>query len=200
MLSAKCFKFLRQSDIIASAKEGPKLSNAILSDPKLKAIEDCLVWLVPLFQIHGVPYQIVGGLAAKFHGAKRALVDIDFYADMRAAGFPAVLTDIKEYLSWGPEHFKDQSWDITFLKIDFGLQRIEIGDSNDAYFFDRVGGQWIKQEIDYAGSVDFKVFGLTVQVMPKQALISYKRMLGREVDLADLADLDSDIPSERSQA
>lgn len=165
-------------------------SECITRDPKAKFIKECLVWLIPILEEFSVPYQIVGGLAAKFYGSQRSLVDLDFYADMRATGFPSVLREIRSHLIWGPEHFKDQNWDITFLKIDFCTQRIEIGDSNDAYFFDRNAGQWVSQKIDFANSLSFNIFGIAVEVMPKQALIDYKRLLAREVDVADLIDLE----------
>jgi hypothetical protein len=48
-------------------------------------ISQALNWIVSLLNRHHIPYQIVGGLAAKAYGARRALVDIDMYVPLEQA-------------------------------------------------------------------------------------------------------------------
>jgi hypothetical protein len=87
----------------------------------------------------------------------------------------------------GPEHFVDDSWDITFVKIDYRGQRIELGDSStEPKFFNRKKRRWEVQRIDYEHSSIVEVFGVEVPVMPKDELIRYKSALGREVDAANI--------------
>lgn len=148
-------------------------------------VQSALAWMVEILHRHNVPYQVVGGLAAKAYGAQRPLFDIDMYVPFdRATG---VLEEIAPYITWGPEHYVDDSWDITFLKIDYAGQRIEFGDSSThPCFFKRKDQRWEEQVIDYANSVCVDIFGIAVSVMPKEELVRYKSALGREVDVLDI--------------
>ena len=144
-----------------------------------------LAWVVGLLQRHGIPFQAVGGLAARAYGATRPLIDLDFYIER----FPELLPEASAYVVWGPEHYRDADWDITFVKLSYAGQQIEFGDATDAYFFDRAARRWVRQEIDFGASVWRDVLGVRVPVMPLPELIAYKRRLDREVDRMDLAEL-----------
>lgn len=152
-----------------------------------------LAWITEGLRQHGVTHQVVGGLAAKAHGARRPLADIDLYVPFdRAEG---LLEKVKPFFTWGPERHAGGEWNLTFLKIDYRGQRIELGDSSTApCYFNRKVGRWEEQRIDYGSSVTVGVFGIEVEAMPKDELIRYKRHLGREVDLIDIEQLTSDAP------
>ena len=127
----------------------------------------------------------MGGLAAKAYGARRPLVDIDMYVPFeKAAG---VLAEIKPYITWGPAYSLDDWWDLTYLKIDYHGQRIEIGDSStNPRFYNRRDQRWEPQTIDFARSNMLTLSGVEVAVMPKDELLAYKAMLDREVDHLDI--------------
>lgn len=146
-----------------------------------------LAWVVDLLQRHGISFQAVGGLAARAYGATRPLVDLDFYIPMER--FPELLPEISPYVVWGPEHFRDESWDVTFVKLSYAGQPIEFGDRTRAYFFDRSAGAWMRQEIDFERSIWCEVLGVRVPVIPRAELIAYKRQLGRDVDRLDLDEI-----------
>ncbi len=95
-----------------------------------------LRWIVDVLERHQVPYQIVGGAATRAYGACRELVDIDIYLPFdEAAG---LLEEIRPYVTWGPEHHSGDEWDLTFLKLDYGGQKVELGDSSSGpRHFDR---------------------------------------------------------------
>lgn len=162
-----------------------KGTNQVRSDSKTKTVRRALVWIVDALNRHGVPYQVVGGLAARAYGARRGLVDIDIYVPFdEAAG---LLEELQPHVAWGPEHFVDDSWDITFMKIDYRGQRIELGDSStEPKFFNWKDRRWEVQRVDYERSAIAEVFGVEVLVMPKDELLRYKSALGREVDVADI--------------
>jgi hypothetical protein len=44
-----------------------------------KKVGEALAWVAGVLERHGVPYQIVWGLAARAHGAARPVVDVDLY-------------------------------------------------------------------------------------------------------------------------
>lgn len=146
-----------------------------------------LAWVVDLLQRRRIPFQAVGGLAARAYGATRPLVDLDFYIPMER--FHELLPEINPHRVWGPEHYRDASWDIIFVKLSYAGQPVEFGDSTRAYFFDRVAGAWMRQEIGFDRSVWCEVLGVRVPVMPRSELIAYKRHLDRDVDRLDLNEI-----------
>ena len=146
-----------------------------------------LAWIVDLLQRHHVPFQAVGGLAARAYGATRELVDLDFYVRMDQLG--PLLGEIAPHLTWGPAHHEDEHWDITFAKLTFAGQQIEIGDSVAAFIRARSSGERVQQTIAYEQPIWFDFHGVAVPVMPKAALVAYKRLLDREADRLDLAEI-----------
>ena len=149
-----------------------------------------LAWIVGLLERHVIPYQVVGGLAARAYGATRPVNDVDLYVPFDLAGF--AIEEIQSSIVWGPQRHVDDHWDLTFLKANFGEQRVEIGDSSSIpRFFDAGEGRWVSQRIDYYASVRVELFGVRVAVMPKKELVRYKLALGREVDLVDVGQISS---------
>jgi hypothetical protein len=149
--------------------------------------EQALRWIVDILNWHEVPFQVVGGLAARAYGATRPLHDIDMYIPMHR--FPDIHPDVADYVIWGPEHQKDEHWDLVYVKIDYEGQRIEMGDADNTQIYDAKTQTWIKQQIDFARSEMIEVYSTVVPVMPKHQLIEYKTMLAREVDDLDLSQI-----------
>ena len=61
-----------------------------------KKVGAALAWIVEILERHGVPYQVVGGLAARAHGAERPIVDIDLYVPFDLAD--AALEEIRSHV------------------------------------------------------------------------------------------------------
>ena len=77
------------------------------------------------------------------------------------------------------------------MAIVYKGQQIEIGDSDRTKIYDSKQGIWIPQKINYSNSELVQVFDIELPIMPKQQLIEYKRILSREVDIQDLAEITS---------
>lgn len=151
-------------------------------------VRPALEWIVGVFDRCGVPYQVVGGLAALAHGGSRPLHDIDLYAPLTGQGH--LLEAIANHTVWGPQHFRDESWDLVFMKLQFDGMRLEIGDtSSQPRYFDRQRNVWVVQDIDFDASERRTVFGVTLSVIPLHQLLDYKAALGRPVDREDIRDL-----------
>ena len=115
-------------------------------------------------------------------------MDVDLYVPFDQA--QSALEEIRPNVVWGPEHHAGDEWDLTFLKADHGGQRVELGDSSsDPRFFDREKGSWIPQRVDYDAGVRVELLGVRAWVMPEEELVRYKRVLGRPVDLDDVAQI-----------
>lgn len=147
-----------------------------------------LTWIVGALREHNILYQVVGGLAARAYGANRPLADIDLYVPFDLAA--DLLGKIRPFVTWKPERYVDEAWDMTFLKLDLYGQWIELGDSStDPRFFSAKNGCWERQHIYYANSTSARMFDIEIEVMPKDELIRYKSSLGREVDLTDIGQM-----------
>ena len=151
--------------------------------------QSALKWIIQAVNKHNLPYQIVGGLAALAHGGSRPLHDIDLYIPFSDSHWPNLLREIEAYVTWGPASVVVGSWDLTYVKINYNGQKIEIGDCENVKIRDCKTGIWVNQNIDFASSVSRTILGCQIHVMPVCQLIAYKRLLGREVDEQDIREL-----------
>lgn len=151
------------------------------------SLHEALTWIVHLFEEKGVPYQLVGGLAARAYGATRPIVDVDFYVS--ADGFERIRPDLEPYFVRSPSRYEDDEWSLTFSRIEYAGQAIELGIAEGAKFRDRSAGTWEEADIDFDAAVRKELFGVQLRVMPRSQLISYKKKLGREVDQQDLNEM-----------
>ena len=150
-----------------------------------------LRWIVDLLDARAVPFQAVGGLAARAYGATRPLVDLDFYvptARLPEIAASAVATPIVQ-VARALAPYCDAAWDLTFVALDYAGQRIELGGADEARYFDRGCGCWRPAAIDFTASRRQIVLGVVIPVMPLAELLAYKRALDRPVDRLDLAQL-----------
>jgi hypothetical protein len=149
--------------------------------------EKALRWIVSLLRTAGVSFQVAGGLAARAYGAERPIADLDFYVP--TARLEGIAKAAAEYVEHGPMHICEAGWDITFMKLSYAGQRIELGGAEDVRIFDHRTGQWAEQDIDLSKAEMRKVLGVEVPVMPFEQLVAYKRRLNRAVDRQDLAEM-----------
>lgn len=146
-------------------------------------------WIVEILKRNRIPFQIVGGLAAKAYGAKRTLFDIDIYVPEKY--MDKVVSETKKYIVWGPRHVKEKNWDLEYMKIIYAGQRIEIGSPEKTKLFDKGKRKWFQEKINFSKSEIKEVFGVKIPVMPKRQLILRKTRLGRKVDKIDLKQMRS---------
>ena len=154
----------------------------------MTTIKEALLWITDILDRAEVPYQIVGGLAAHAYGGSRPLYDIDMY--IPEAGLSKILAQIEPFFVRAPSHFVNESWDITFMAMDYKGQRIEIGIAEGTKIFDPQLNQWIDEDIKFDESQRRSIEGIDVWVMPKSKLLAYKRRLARDVDVQDIAELE----------
>ncbi|MFQ5568857.1 MAG: hypothetical protein ACE5G0_04230 [Rhodothermales bacterium] len=151
----------------------------------MKTPEAAFRWIVDILTRKRVPFQIVGGLAARAYGSTRDLADLDFY--IPGARFPDLIPDVSPFVTFGPAPFADEHWDLVFMALEYDGWTIELGDGDSTRIFDRHTQQWVHESIDFERFERKMLFGLPVPVMPRDRLIAYKRRLDRAVDREDLA-------------
>jgi hypothetical protein len=154
-------------------------------------LSDALEWITELLAELEIPYQVVGGLAARAYGASRPVVDVDMYVpDMDA--LKRVTVAAGEHVTRLPEHHRDAHWDLTFLTVLRSGWRIEIAAGESAKVFDVGNSSWQPAGIRFDQSEERAVEGVLIQVMPLPQLLDYKEGVAREVDLLDIRMLRAD--------
>lgn len=143
-------------------------------------------FIIDLLEEQGINYQISGGLAAHVHGSGRPLADIDIDVDASALSRLAELT--KEYITRPLGRYQDAHWDLLLLTINVAGQEIDLC-SPQTLIFNHAAQAWESYDSDLSQYEIKEVFGRKVRVETRDALLTYKRILGREVDIEDVADL-----------
>ena len=148
---------------------------------------EALIWIKTILEEDRVPYQIVGGLAARCHGATRPLIDIDLY--IPCAYVEVVLAQVKSFISKPFKRYVEDVWDIEYFQLIYKGQKIEIAVSPGARFLNKRQNEWVDQTIDFTSSEIRKYEDIELPVMPRNELVVYKRLLDREVDRADIREM-----------
>lgn len=150
-------------------------------------IASALRWIISVLGELDVDWIVAGGLAARAHGATRELHDIDLYVE--AGSLERILPAVREQHAHGPRRHRDEHWDCLFLEVRFAGEEIELADASACRH--RVGpdAPWRPADVEFDRAVRREVFGVEVPVMPRAALVAYKRRLDREVDRRDLEEL-----------
>ena len=99
------------------------------------------------------------------------------------------LASVGDSCIWGPEHFKDEKWDLTFAKLErYGVQ-IELAEAEGAQYYSSGDCKWLDQNVAFHASERCVVLGVEIAVMSKEQLVAYKRALDRPVDRLDLHEI-----------
>ncbi len=145
---------------------------------------EAFVWITDTLRKHDIPFQISGGLAARIYGSRRKLADIDIgVPDKR---LKKTLSDVADYVIYGPKRYVDSEWDLLLLTLRYQGQDIDIYGNDSMKLFDRKNNVWVNYKFKISDSVIKKVYGRNVPVIPKEQLISYKQIIMRDVDRKDL--------------
>lgn len=146
-------------------------------------------WIASLLEQERIPYVVVGGLAARAHGATRPLADIDLYVPTES--LDTVARKASAHLTRPPARHVGDQWDIVFMQLEYAAQKIELGGADHVRIASGATGTWVTQRIKLVSAVWMDTgLGVTMPVMPRDDLVAYKRLLAREVDLEDVAQLE----------
>jgi len=150
-------------------------------------VRAALLWLKDILDRNQIEYQIVGGFAAFLHGGSREIADIDLY--INKSDSEKLLPEVCQFISKPLTHYVEEGWDLEYIQLIYFSQKIEIGLSPGTKI-QSTNGAWIELTTDFETSVVRSYKGIEVPVIPVDKLLEYKRILGREVDLIDIAELE----------
>ena len=154
----------------------------------MKNTEGALRWIVEILKKHNIPFQIGGGFAAHVYGSNREIADID--VAIPEEEFNTIFPEIKEYITFGPEHYVDGDWDLQLMTVLYQGQEIDFAGAYQKKFFNHTKQEWTEFPSDFSTSEYREIYGMKIPLMAKEKLIGYKKMLSREVDIEDLKTLD----------
>ncbi len=154
-----------------------------------KNTEEAFKWIVGLLKKHSIPFQVSGGFAARLYGSTRELNDIDI--GVPDSGLAVLYPDVKQYSTFGPAHYLDEDWDVQLMTLNYKGQEIDIAGRDTIQFFDRTKNTWFPAYREPSKGKIMEVYGLSVPVVPKEVLITYKKKLMREADILDIKALES---------
>ncbi len=146
-----------------------------------------LRWISGVLEAASIPYQVVGGLAARAYGATRPLADIDLYVP--SGRLEEVAPSVEAHVTFGPGRVVSDEWDLTFMALEYEGQVVELGGADSIWIYDQQAHEWAEQPVDFSTSERREVCGVTVPVMPRAQLIAYKQRLARDVDLQDIDEM-----------
>lgn len=157
----------------------------MITEPK---VLNALWWILDIFEKHNVPYQIAGGTAARLYGATRPINDIDM--DIPRTKFDEIFEDVKQYITYGPEHFVGEKWDIYEMVLNYGGQEIDLAAAETCKVFNDERQEWVDCSTDLGLADTVLLEGREVRVCPRQALIEYKKHLSdKEHQRQDVAEI-----------
>ena len=149
----------------------------------MRDTKEAFHWIIRILKKYEVPYQISGGLAAKIYGSSRPLADIDI--DISEEKFVDILPDVKPYIIFGPERFRNENFDLSLITLNYMGQEIDLC-SQHVKIRDAKTGEWHDNSTDFSRYELQEVYDITIPVIKKDDLVNYKKILGRPVDLEDI--------------
>lgn len=147
-----------------------------------------LEWITKILTKHKIPYQIAGGLAVRAYGSTRPLQDIDI--DIPEEDFDKIIEDVREYITFGPDRFNDETWSLYLMTLNYRGQDIDICGAYKTRIYNKLCGTWDKIITNLSRVTYLDIDGLTLPVIPRDELIAYKKVLARPVDWLDLVYLE----------
>ena len=149
-----------------------------------KKVVDALKWMVEILGKKNIEYQIAGGFAAKVFGSSRPLNDIDF--DISENFFPKILSDVSQYITYGPARLNDGKWDCELITLNYHGQEIDISGVDSMKLSNKERNKWIPYKENFFKNVELDVDGMKLRVIHPRELVAYKQELDGEQQLTDI--------------
>lgn len=143
-------------------------------------------WITNLLESHAIQYKITGGLAARAYGVDRSLADIDI--EVEEKWIASIAQWVSPYIVYGPDRYKDISWDIQLMTLMYEGQEIDIA-AAEARIYNVKTATWELSISNPSEYCTLMIYNKNVPVETLAELITYKEKLGRLVDKEDIRQL-----------
>lgn len=150
----------------------------------MKSTKEALIWITSIIQKYNIPFQICGGLAVRAYGSTRPLADIDI--EIPEDSFIKIQDEVSSYITYGPAQYKSERWDLYLMTLNYYGQEIDLSGAYTTKIFCMTDKVWKRLGVDLFNANYLNLYGISLPVISRDALIAYKKILVRPVDLLDL--------------
>ena len=147
-------------------------------------LSQALIWIDSILKRKNIPYQITGGFAAYIYGATRKINDIDI--DLPEDKFKSIISDIKPYITYGPDHYHDEKWDLQLITLNYKEQEIDLGGAFNTKIYNNSIKSWQNIPANLENVKIMKVFDILVPVINPDDLVYYKSLLNGDHQMEDI--------------
>lgn len=133
--------------------------------------------LLGLFNAHSVEYMIVGGYALAFHGAPRFTGDLDIYVRTTAQNARRILGALDDF-GFGSMNLSAEDFSAQDRMVQLGVPPVRVN-----IITSLTGVSW---EQCLAGQQPGTYGDVPVHYIGREQFVANKRVMGRQMDLADL--------------
>ncbi len=130
-------------------------------------------------------YQFTGGFAGNLHGSSWPLHDLDI--DVAKKDLPRLAQVMQPYACRPLAPYEDEEFKLHLMQAKIEGVQIDIAQAEEAFGWS--GGKWIPLETDLSHRQMVPLLDMQVCVIPLDALIAYKELIGRTADVADLREI-----------
>jgi hypothetical protein len=147
-------------------------------------VRRALKWITTILRKQEIPYQICGGLCARFYGATRRINDIDI--DIREKDFSRLQTIIKPYLISGPNLYVDKKWRVLMMSLKYKKQLIEFTNGDIAKISNSDRSKWLVFRYDLCDVEVILWEDTLLNLMKAKKILRYKKYLDGKKQKEDI--------------
>ena len=95
-------------------------------------------------------------------------IDIDIPED----DVDKIIEDVSEFITFGPDRFKSDTWDFSLMTLNYNGQEIDICGAYKSKIYNRLCNTWDKIITDFSNVIYIDINGLILPVIPRDELIA----------------------------
>ena len=153
--------------------------------------KEVLLYVTQKLNRLNIDYQVSGGTAAILYGVSRETEDIDI--DLHKFDIPKVVELFKEYVSEEYHHYSGtdgSDFDLWLLNLEISSVPVEFGQAEGAKIRASGSERWLDLPDTIGQATTIAVENHPIRIQRIDDLIQYKKILGRDVDKFDVAELE----------
>ena len=147
-------------------------------------VRKALKWVTKILRDQKIPYQISGGLCARFYGTTRRINDIDI--DIKEIDFPRLQAIMQPYVIFGPDIYVDKKWEVLIMILKYKDQLIEFTSGDFSKISNSGRTKWLVFRYDLHDVNIIPWEGVTLNLMRPEKILRYKKHLDGKKQKEDI--------------
>jgi len=155
--------------------------------PLIRNTEQASNRIFHLLHQNKIPFYVSWWLAARLYGVDRPLADIDI--EVRDDDVHRIASLAHPYITYGPERYIDNEFDLLLMTLSYEGQDIDICWSDTQKIYEKTWARRVDLTRETWPLSYLEYFSHIIPVIPHERLVYYKSLIRRDVDLYDIAQL-----------